>query len=80
MTDAIVSLTASCPCGHLISWPENATADTELFCEGCEERIGTYGEFNARAHAKVREFGRAAILDALRDISLPTSPEFNPND
>lgn len=55
-------------CGTQLTWPDTATDDTELFCQDCGERFGTYADLGEEAMRAVGDRVETIIKDALKNI------------
>jgi hypothetical protein len=67
-TDAMfsMSMNAKCSCGAFVIWEEATTNETPVFCEGCGQTLGTFGELRCRVSQIAtdrieRLFGRSGL-------------------
>jgi len=66
MPDDTVSVSAKCPCGEGLTWPEDATEDTPLVCKNCGADLGTYGDFQRKAIDAVKDRVESMFKDAFK--------------
>lgn len=63
---ANITVSANCPCGTRLSWPEDIADDDMILCKGCGSEVGPYRDFKAKMRERAIAAGREAILDAFK--------------
>lgn len=54
-------------CGTKLTWDDNATDTTEIFCKKCGKRFGTYADLRNAAMGAVKDKVESVIKDAFKN-------------
>lgn len=67
MTTDKVQVSFSCKsCGAKLEWPDNAIDSTEIKCQNCGVRFGTYRDLRDTALEAVRDKAEVIVKDAFK--------------